>query len=58
MVVGRPRFGHEDRLINLRAIPFALTRMQTPCHWKYLQSGFETAFSNSEIVGGLSQQRV
>lgn len=32
VVFGRRRFGHEHSLINMRATPFALTQMQTPCH--------------------------
>lgn len=36
VVFGRRRFGHEDRLINMRAAPFALHEMQIPC----LQNGF------------------
>lgn len=32
VVFGRRRFGQEHNLINMRATPFALTQMQTPCH--------------------------
>jgi hypothetical protein len=27
VLFGRRRFGHKERLINMRAIPFALTQM-------------------------------
>jgi hypothetical protein len=32
VVFGRRRFGHEDRLINMRATPFALNQLQISCH--------------------------
>lgn len=32
VVFGRRRFGHMDRVINMRATPFALTGMQLACH--------------------------
>ena len=32
VVFGRRRFGHEDRLINMRATPFALNSLQISCH--------------------------
>jgi hypothetical protein len=32
VVFGRRRFGHMDRVINMRASPFALNRMQIACH--------------------------
>lgn len=32
VVFGRRRFGHLDRVINMRASPFALIAQQLPCH--------------------------
>jgi hypothetical protein len=32
VVFDRRRFGHEDRLINMRATPFALKQLQISCH--------------------------